>query len=419
MSFVWSPAEGPPQIEEHSKAKLDVLRRYIREYFDRLGTNKFREKFTLDLVDGFAGGGEFSDDGRLFAGSPLVMLEEIQAAQSRLNMGRRKPLEFDCKCHFVDVEPAHVAHLRETIVKRGFSVEGGHVDIHTARFSDVVDGIVADILRRQPKAGRSIFLLDQTGFSQVELSLIARIFRKLPAAEVILTFAAELLVNVLGERPELVKAVAPLDLSESDVLDLLHTKEGVGGRAAAQRVLRDHVRRYTGATFDTPFFIRPKESRRALWFVHLSRHPIARDVMINCHWNSFNKFEHYGSGGFDMLGWDSILDGSTVPLFNFTEIDRDSLRRQLLDSMPEELYALVSESPATVDVMHHRFANSTAGRFSDLDEVVLELCREGEFDVLGPDGQRRTRGMKRLHPTDLISFPRSPMFPFLSRLKRS
>ena len=176
---------------------------------------------------------------------------------------------------------------------------------------------------------------------------------------------------------------------------------------------------YTGATFDTPFFIRPKESRRALWFVHLSRHPIARDVMINCHWNSFNKFEHYGSGGFDMLGWDAILDGSTVPLFNFTEMDRDSLRRQLLDSMPEELYALVSESPATVDVMHHRFANSTAGRFSDLDEVVLELCREGEFDVLGRDGQRRTRGMKRLHPTDLISFPRSPMFPFLSRLKRS
>ena len=79
-------------------------------------------------------------------------------------------------------------------------------------------------------------------------------------------------------------------------------------------MLRDHIRVGTGAAYDTPFFIRPKRSRRALWFVHLSRHPVARDVMVQCHWNNFNTFEHYGSGSLDMMGWDPLSSGQ-LPLF--------------------------------------------------------------------------------------------------------
>ena len=327
-------------------------------------------------------------------------------------------MNFDCKFYFVDVEPAHSAHLRLAVASRGFSGDPDRIVIHTARFSDVVDDIVSDILRRQPRAGRALFLLDQTGYSQVELSLIKRILERLPGAEVILTFSAELLINLLSERPELVSTVAPLELSGAKIIELIQLKEGAGGRAAAQRALRDHVRRFTGATFDTPFFIRPQGSRRALWFVHLSRHPTARDVMINCHWNSLNKFEHYGSGGFDMLGWDALLDGDSLPLFNFTELDMDTLRRQLVDSMPQELSALVSEAPISVDAMHHAFANRTAGRFSDLDQAVLELANHGEFDILGPDGRQRARGLRHLRPSDRISLTRSPMFPLWSRLWR-
>ena len=56
-AFKWHPSEDPPPIEAHSKAKLNVLRRYLRAYFDRLNVNPQRETFKLDLVDGFAGGG--------------------------------------------------------------------------------------------------------------------------------------------------------------------------------------------------------------------------------------------------------------------------------------------------------------------------------------------------------------------------
>ena len=85
MHFNWYPDEPPPQIEEHSKAKLTVLRSYLRAYFDRLNVNPQREEFKLDLVDGFAGGGTFRDGRETLSGTPLIMLEETEAAKNRLN----------------------------------------------------------------------------------------------------------------------------------------------------------------------------------------------------------------------------------------------------------------------------------------------------------------------------------------------
>ena len=90
--FVWPPNGPPPRLEEHSKAKLEVLRRYLRSYFDTLGANPARDEFKLDLVDGFAGGGTFRDASGEVSGTPLIMIEECEAAQRRLNEDRVKPL---------------------------------------------------------------------------------------------------------------------------------------------------------------------------------------------------------------------------------------------------------------------------------------------------------------------------------------
>ena len=418
MPFKWHIDDPPPAIEEHSKAKLTVLRRYIRAYFDRLGTNPARDEFRLDLIDGFGGGGIFRDGDDIESGTPLIMLEEYIAAQQRLNRKRNKPLHFNCKFHFVDVSRDHTDHLRRVLTDRGFRVDGNEIAVHTSPFEDVADDIIAEILRRQPRSGRSIFLLDQTGFSQVELALVARILEKLPAAEVIMTFAADALLNHLAKTPALIRAVAPLGLSELQISDLIQLQGGDGGRALVQRVMRKHVRSATRASYDTPFFIRPKKSHRALWFLHLSRHPTARDVMIQCHWDSSNTFEHYGTGSFDMLGWNALIPGSgTLPLFHFGELDAEQMQEQLLESMPAELNALATNGPITVDTMRHMFANRTAARFSDLDTVILKLAQEKEFDILTSEGKKRSRRLKRLRPADLIAVPEMRLFPRLSRLQ--
>ncbi len=416
MPFKWHPEEPPPQIEAHSKAKLNVLRSYLRAYFDRLNINFQREEFKLDLVDGFAGGGTFRDGDNDLSGTPLIMLEESAAAEDRLNRNRTRPLRFDCKYYFVDVRSAHTDHLRKVLSGRGYKVNDDRIVVRNGSFDGEVDKILAEIRRRQPRSGRAIFLLDQTGYAQVDLMLIARILSELPAAEVILTFAADGLINYLAETPSRVKAVAPLELTESQIQDLIQYRDGTGGRALVQRTLRNQIRACTGAIYDTPFFIRPERSRRALWFLHLSRHPTARDVMIQRHWEARNTFEHYGSGGFGMLGWDALRDSSQLSLFNFEEAEAIQVQKQLLDSMPSRLFSLASENPVTVDAMRHAFANETAARFSDLDEVVIRLASEREINILSSDGKMRSRAVKRLKSSDRIIFPSTLLLPGFSRL---
>lgn len=417
MSFNWHPDEPPPKIEAHSRAKLTVLRSYLRAYFDRLNVNPNREEFKLDLVDGFAGGGAFRDNDGIVSGTPLIMLEETEEARKRLNRNRVKPLLFDCKYYFVDVKSAHTDHLRKILTERGYRIDNEKIVIRNGRFEEQIDDVLRDIGQRQPRAGRAIFLFDQTGFSQVALALIRRIFNELAAAEVILTFAADALVNHLAQTPALIKAVAPLELTESQIHDLIQHREGDGGRALIQRILRDQIRTRTGATYDTPFFIRPRLSRRALWFLHLSKHPTARDVMIQCHWNIQNTFEHYGRGDFGMLGWDAPRL-QTLQLFHFGQLEARQLQEQLLESMPAELFSLASEEPVIVDAMRHMLANKTAARFLDLDQAILTLAQEKEIAILNSDGKVRSRNLKRLHADDRITFPETLLLPGISRRHR-
>ena len=214
MDFKWHPDEAPPNIEAHSNAKLNVLRSYLRAYFDRLNVNPQREQFKLSLIDGFAGGGTFIHENSVVSGTPLIMLEETDKAKKRLNAKRTKPLKIDCKFYFIDKERAHTDHLRKVLVDRGYIVDDESIVVRNDLFENEIDNILKSIRHRQPRAGRAIFLLDQTGFSQVELSLVSRIFSELPAAEIILTFAADALVNHLAQTPQIAKAVAPLQLTD-------------------------------------------------------------------------------------------------------------------------------------------------------------------------------------------------------------
>lgn len=402
MSFNWHPDESPPQIEPHSKAKLRVLRSYLRAYFDRLGAPYVREEFKLDLVDGFAGGGVFRDGPEVISGTPLIMLEEAQEARTRLSQGRSKPIRFDFKFYFVDVNPAHTDHLRRALADRGYDADDETTAIRTGDFADHLQGILQEIKKRQPRAGRSLFLLDQCGYSRVALQDVAKILDTLPTAEVILTFAADALINFLRDAPEMVRAVAPLDITDDDVQDLVELKRRAG-KALVQRALRVQIRHATAARFDTPFFIRPASSARALWFVHLSRHPTARDVMIQRHWELANTFEHFGRGGLHTLGWDPRGD---YPLFEFGEAEQRKVHEELLASVPPEIHKLAAESPITVDALRHVLANETAARFSDLDSALLELYRAGELEIRLAAGDLRGRSTVRLKPTDLIEMPR-------------
>ena len=62
---------------------------------------------------------------------------------------------------------------------------------------------------------------------------------ELPAAEIILTFAVDALINHLAASPAYIKAVSPLELTQPKIEELIQLKNGAGGRALVQRVLRE------------------------------------------------------------------------------------------------------------------------------------------------------------------------------------
>jgi len=415
LSFEWAPGEQPPILEPHSEAKLRVLRAYLHAYCDTLNLRFQRDEFRLDLVDGFCGGGTYREiDGSIVSGSPLIMLEEMQAADQRLNQNRRKALSVDYQCYFVDKERPHIEHLRDVLSERGYGSEDDRILVREGRFEAECGAIIESILRRQPRAGRAIFLLDQTGYSQVDLDLIRGIFRQLPAAEVILTYAADALINFLAGRPEVLVRLEGLGLDRAQALDLIEHKQR-GQHALIQRTLKDLILSATGATYYTPFFIRPVVSRRALWFVHLSKHPTARDVMLQLHWELSNTFEHYGNGGLGMLGWDAMKDLDALDLFNFTAEDEEAVRLDLMESLPRELDAAVSKEPVPVGAVYRQVANQTAATRSQLDKVILQLFREREYDIRDKNNRRRTRRILRLQPTDHILLPDNLTLPFRAK----
>ena len=137
--------------------------------------------------------------------------------------------------------------------------------------------------------------------------------------------------------------------------------------------------------------------------------------MIQCHWNNFNTFEHHGSGGLDMMGWDPLKSG-LPPLFGFSEFDAQLMHQELLETLPSRLPSFGLDLPVPVNEWRTALANHTAARFSDLDKVLLTLAEENYFDILNSEGKVRQRRLTHLSGTDLIALSSRPMFPGWSRL---
>lgn len=101
--YQWS-LDGPlPVLEDHSRAKHDVLRAYLINYLRILAQNPRSEGIKVTLVDGFAGGGLYQTlAGDTVGGSPLVLLEALHearalVAQDRLQRGVRTPYVIDAQ----------------------------------------------------------------------------------------------------------------------------------------------------------------------------------------------------------------------------------------------------------------------------------------------------------------------------------
>ena len=286
---------GPDVIQPHSVAKHTILRSYLAEYFRTLVRSPSQDVLRLTLIDGFAGGGLYVHEHYkdLVEGSPLICLRAAKEAEAFLNLERRKPVTFDIDFLFVEANKHAYTHLIKTLGDGEFSKGvGGHIRVLHSRFQDVANEIIAAVLKKSPRSGRSVFVLDQYGYLDVPTDLIKGIFRQLPSAEVILTFGVDAFLNYASDgtlTQDILRRVGIPDVLRGRTLESIKSSEK-DWRLFIQAALYQDLVRACGAKHYTPFFIRNSAGHGDYWLLHLSQHEKARDAMTAVHWANNTHF---------------------------------------------------------------------------------------------------------------------------------
>jgi three-Cys-motif partner protein len=383
--YNWQIGSPLPTIGVHSVAKHEIFERYISAYIATLTRSHVQSRLKLTIVDGFCGGGRYLLDCEEVDGSPLRMLHAVEEAQRALTAARAMGLEIDADFVFVDENKHHIAFLEDQLRQRGYASQiGKNIVILTGKFEDHASAII-DRIRNKGRAHRSLFFLDQYGWSGVKLATIRKIMADLVNPEVVLTFMIDALVNLLCERNSEIRALADLDFSREDVRALIDMKQNKGWKRIIQNTIYKHIQAKTGAIFYTPFFVHPPESHRDYWLLHLAKHHQAREEMGNVFWGMQNTMEHFGGAGFDALGFDPLAD-VRQGMMDYTFDDNAKARSQnvLLRQIPELIHgAAIAEIPLTKRGLFASSANDTPVVSDIVDAQLAELRDAGEIVIVG------------------------------------
>jgi three-Cys-motif partner protein len=401
--YGWEPGSAAPLIAPHSLTKHRVLFEYLKRYIEVLTIEPKMSQFRLSLVDAFAGGGLYQHHATHaeVSGSPLLMIEAMEEAEAVAKARRQKSFQLDAQYWFLDDDPNAIACLNAALVTRGHLPRlAGRLQVIRGAFELEVERVIAAIKARPgSRAHRTIFLLDQYGYSEVPFSALRRIFDALPKAEVIMNFATDSMLNYMADSAEWRAGVAKF-ADETFAQSLINVNDGPAGRRAVQRLLHEKIFRESGATFYTPFFITSRDSNRSYWLVHLSGQVRAQDVMKQQHWALHNHFGHYGRPGLGMLGFDpSQPDPGVQTSFTFDATARERTVAALTAELPSRIFSRTSGT--RVASLFAAVANETPATSDLLKEAIARIAQDETFELRGPKGIREKR-VERVDDDDVI-----------------
>jgi three-Cys-motif partner protein len=151
--------------DEATRTKLEIFRRYVREWVSTLLTQSQRDRQfeQLNLYDFFAGPGRGADG---VPGSPLIMIEEI-ASYCRSRDTLRAPIPV--RLVFNDKEPAHIKALRTEVEQIRCLGSCCSVDYSSAPFHQALP-VHLPHMRKRGQA--NLVLMDQFGVGDVTPNVV-------------------------------------------------------------------------------------------------------------------------------------------------------------------------------------------------------------------------------------------------------
>ena len=170
-------------LEPHSRAKHEILKRYMQAWVPILGQSGFEE---LVYIDGFAGPGRYSEGED---GSPIIVLKTALEQQNRI----KPKMSF----LFVERDDKRAETLKSILDEIGvpprFSVlvEGGKT------FEEAVTKHLDDRTSEGGRIPPTFAFIDPFGWSGVPFDLVRRIL-SYPSCEVLVTFMYEEINRFIG-----------------------------------------------------------------------------------------------------------------------------------------------------------------------------------------------------------------------------
>jgi len=252
-------------IEPHTKAKHEILRRYLAAWFPIV---KKVNPTGLNYVDGFAGPGVYSGGEE---GSPVIALRT--AVQHVLPMP-------DIFLGFIEKDRRRADCLR-TVLSTHFPNLPKNIsyEVYHGEFAPMMSSLLDDLERKGRRIAPTFTFVDPFGYAGFPMSLMRRLLDS-PACEVLITFMASRIRRFLDDFHE-------------RVIDDLFGYSGwkrarrLGGDARVRFLLECYVRALkdsTPARFVMSFEMVGPDGNAIYWLVFATKHPKGCEVMKEAMW---------------------------------------------------------------------------------------------------------------------------------------
>jgi three-Cys-motif partner protein len=424
--YSWQNLDSPPVIGRHSLNKHAVLQDYLSRYIEKLCL-KAHDSVRLSLIDGFAGGGIYRrpDNGNLHFGSPIIVLDTVKQMEATIPEVYKKAVKIQARYYFVEKKKSNIDILRQVIGMRPPIPSHSRYQLLQGSFEKNV-GKIIDSIRSEGRKHKALFILDQYGYSEVPVSIINYIFSQLPDAEILLTFAADWLIDYLSTKPEEIEKCRikfekiGIEVDPKVLADLKETEPGA--RLVIQDLLSEDLSSRCGAKYFTRYFLQTENktggnSHRFLWLVHMSQHAVARDEMCKVHWANANfTSTHAGFSGIDDkcmrgLGYTTRHDqalGQLCLQYDFQTVEQamtvDTLRQQI----PKIIW---DKGPMTFSGLLNHIANGTPASSEILKEVMDSLIDADDIAVSCPKSGKVRRKGSTIAWSDIVRPLTRSLFP--------
>ena len=348
------PSETMWEIELHTLAKHEILRRYLGAWFPILATYNGR----ILYIDGFCGPGRYKggEDG-----SPVIALKEAMKHNTRLSNREITLL-------FIDGDKRRIDHLKLELASLSIPANFSVSPIHD-QFDNTLKGIFDDLAKQGAYLAPTFAFVDPFGFKGIPFDLVERLLKN-PKTEVFINMMVDS-INRFIEHPDPDIQQQIIDLfGTPKVIDVI--KSG-GDRVTELRLLYQN-QLLKHARFVRYFEMRDKHNRIIYYLFFATNHPLGHLRMKEAFWRVDS------SSGFSFC--DYTNPGQLV-LFNLDPSD----------NLANELFSRLKGNKLSVAKVRQYVEDETPYIASQMRKALKHLELVGQICVspCKADGKSRIR----------------------------